>query len=852
MKGKNLLLGILAITLVFTLTAVGCDNNPTDNNDLKTLSGDVTISPSANVTTGMELTAAYSGREPVTYLWKRNGTAVPGETTNKYTPPTSGIYTVTLSAAGYNSKISAPVTVTGAALSTLSGNVTISPSANVTTGMELTAAYSGSETVDYQWKNGAANVGENSAKYTPIEAGIYTVTLRASGYISKTSAPVTVTVIVLPDLPGNVTISPSGEVNAGTELTAAYSGSETVSYQWKRNGTAVPGATSIKYTPTEGGSYTVTLSAAGYNSKTSAAVTVPLPPLAGTVSITGSADAGQPLTANTASLGGSGTISYQWKRGANDIGTNSSVYFVQAADIGSTITVSVTRSGNLGSVTSAPTAVVTGGVSGTPGLAFTPNGTGYSVSRGTASAAEVVIPAVHEGLSVTQIDVRGFQNYTSMTSISIPYTVASISNQAFYGCSRLTSVTIPNSVTNIGDSAFQDSGLTSVTIPNSVMNVGVMAFAGCKDLTSVTIGNSVTGIGNYMFFGCSGLTDLTIGSGVTSIVLNAFQGCGGLSNITVNGNNPNYSSKDGILYNKAGTGLIVGIKGDVIIPAGVTSIGERAFESRSLTSITMDSVTSIGNSAFRNCSLTSVTIGSRVTSIGEYAFSGCTILTSATIPNSVTSIGGSVFSGCTILTAITVGTGNTEYTAENGILYNKNKTALVAYPTATGTFIIPDSITSIGGGAFGGCTDLTGVNIPDSVTSIGGSAFNGTALFNNQPDGVVYVGKWAYTYKGDMPADTSITLLDGTKGIAGSAFYDRDRLLSVTIPGSVTFINGSAFSGCINLTSVTFQGTIRLENFSSSNPFPGDLRAKYLDATGGIGRYTRPDERNDFNRWRKG
>jgi hypothetical protein len=165
------------------------------------------------------------------------------------------------------------------------------------------------------------------------------------------------------NLSGEIIIYPSGAVTTGTELIAIYSGDETVSYQWKKGGIGV--GTNSTYTPTEAGNYTVTVSANGYNSKTSAPVIVSgasLPALTGTVIITGNAQVGETLMANTTALSGdSGTISYQWKRGTNvagansttNIGTNSNTYTVQAADAGSTITVTVTYSGSSDSVTSA-------------------------------------------------------------------------------------------------------------------------------------------------------------------------------------------------------------------------------------------------------------------------------------------------------------------------------------------------------------------------------------------------------------------------------------------------------------------------------------------------------------------
>ncbi len=125
---------------------------------------------------------------------------------------------------------------------------------------------------------------------------------------------------------------------------------------------------------------------------------------------------------------------------------------------------------------------------------------------------------------------------------------------------------------------------------------------------------------------------------------------------------------------------------------------------------------------------------------------------------------------------------------------------------------IPNSVTSIGSRAFYRCSGLSSVTIPNSVTSIGGSAFYGTPWYNNQPDGLIYVGLVAYKYKGTMPANTSITLRDGTKGIAGSAFYECSGLTSVDIPNSVTSIGDFAFYECSGLTSVTIpQGLQRAD-----------------------------------------
>ena len=260
----------------------------------------------------------------------------------------------------------------------------------------------------------------------------------------------------------------------------------------------------------------------------------------------------------------------------------------------------------------------------------------------------------------------------------IPDSVTTIGDSAFWCCEGLTSVTIPDSVTSISDYAFCGcAGLTSVTIPDSVTSIGDSAFDGCEGLTSVTIPDSVTSISDYAFCGCAGLTSVTIPDSVTDIGYKAFDGCTGLTAIHVDRANCAYSSRDGVLFDREGTTLVrypIGRAGKIYaIP---------------------NSVTSIDNWAFSGCAgLTSVTIGDSVTTIGEGAFCGCAGLTSVTIGDSVTTIGDSAFDGCAGLTSVT----------------------------------IPDSVTYIGDGAFYGCAGLTSVTISDSVTDIGNWVFNGCA-----------------------------------------------------------------------------------------------------------------------------
>lgn len=217
--------------------------------------------------------------------------------------------------------------------------------------------------------------------------------------------------------------------------------------------------------------------------------------------------------------------------------------------------------------------------------------------------------------------------------------------------------------------------------------------------------------------------------------------------------------------------------GEVKIPESVTYSGNTY------------SVTSIGYDAFSECSsLTSVEIPNSVTSIGTYAFSDCSRLTSVTIGNSVTSIGAYAFRNCSRLTYVEIP--NSVISIEYGTFYNCSSLTSVK---------IPNSVTSIGSSTFRDCSSLTSIEIPNSVTCIDDGAFYGTAWYNNQPDGVVYAGKVLYKYKGTMPANTSITIEDGTVSISPSAFSHCSGLTSVEIPNSVTSIGEYAFSYCENL-----------------------------------------------------
>lgn len=346
------------------------------------------------------------------------------------------------------------------------------------------------------------------------------------------------------------------------------------------------------------------------------------------------------------------------------------------------------------------------------------------------------------------------------------YLVTEIGNEAFWNCKGLTSVLIPPKVTKIGDSAFRGCyGLRSIIVDNDnpkydsrencnaiIETESDTLIAGCNN---TNIPSSIKNIADGAFYNCSGLTYVNIPKSVESIGSHAFEGCSGLTSIKVEEGNNKYDSRsdcNAIIETETNT-LIKGCN-NTVIPSSITKIEDCAFE---------------------GCSgLESVIMPDSVTIIGIEAFAGCTCLTEVKISNSLTIIEERAFCDCENLTEIT----------------------------------IPDSVTEIYDCAFSGCTKLKTINVGNSVNDICKDAFRNTAWLNNQPDGMVYAGKVAYLYKGDM-VDEPFVIKEGCKAISDVAFRGCKALKSITIPDSVTSIGAEAFCGCTNLTSLTLSNSVK-------------------------------------------
>ena len=283
--------------------------------------------------------------------------------------------------------------------------------------------------------------------------------------------------------------------------------------------------------------------------------------------------------------------------------------------------------------------------------------------------------------TVTNIGANAFGYCSALTEIVIPEGVISIGNSAFRGCSGLTRVSLPSSVTSIGSYVFDGcSNLNSINYLGTIEQWCAIEFSDSssnptyythtlniqgEEITNLVIPESVTSIGNYSFYGCSGLTEIVIPEGVKSIGNSAFSGCSGLtsaslpSTLTSIGNNVFYSCSNLNSINYLGT-----IEQWCAIEFSDSSSNPTYYthtlniQGEEITNLVIpESVTSIGKYAFYGCSgLTEIVIPEGVTSIGNYAFYGCSGLTSVSLPSSVTSIGSYAFRDCTSLASLTINT----------------------------------------------------------------------------------------------------------------------------------------------------------------------------------------------------
>ena len=465
---------------------------------------------------------------------------------------------------------------------------------------------------------------------------------------------------------------------------------------------------------------------------------------------------------------------------------------------------------------------------------------------------------------ITSICESAFNGCTYAEEISLPNSLVSIGEYAFNNCESITSLAIPDSVEDIGMSAFKGcSSLISINIPSKVTSIDVFAFEGCNRLESITVSpnsstyssvdgvlfdkaatslvcypagksgtsynvpNSVQRIEQCAFYDCTKLNTVNLPAKTSSVSIQAFSGCLNLKAINVDAGNTNYSSKDGVLLNKAQTNLVAYPAGKTdmsyVIPADVTAITRCAFQfCTRLQTITFPAgLTLIEYRTFEGCTgLTNVVFPEGLTTIGNYSFSGCSNVTSVTIPSTVRTISKGAFSRCNALSDIYYAGSESDWTGIS--IDNQNdpiSRATVHYNSPQGGAGGDSNVTA--SGFFGQEGDnLIWTLSKDGTLSIGGAGAMNSFASNGSPwyeyreqiktvevgNGITNIGGSAFSSCGSLGRAVLPSSIDS---IGEGAFNKCSNLYSVEIPYGVTEIQTAAFNGCNSLTRITLPGSLQ-------------------------------------------
>ncbi len=434
--------------------------------------------------------------------------------------------------------------------------------------------------------------------------------------------------------------------------------------------------------------------------------------------------------------------------------------------------------------------------------------------------------------AVTTIGANAFEGCTSMESITLPAQMTAIGDGAFAGCSALTGIVVPEGVEELGLVFSNCTNLQSITFPRSLKRIGEEVLTNNTALKSITLYEGLESIGNYAFRYCTALETLTLPEGLTSIGYYAFLNCPRMTSVTIPASvtaiDPYafgyyYSNSSGRVEDFTICGvwdseaMRYAIENEfnfVPTPESVPYSGSCGAAGDNLT-WTFDKETGVltikGSGAMEDfpekfCPwtshreiITAVVLPEGITSVGDYAFSGCSALTEIDVPIGVETIGCCAFLDCTGLARVSLPQGLKEISSAFTNCSSLTEIAL------------PEGLTVISSATFSGCTGLSTVTLPDSLQTIDFFAFCGcTALTDiSFPQGLKQIGGYAFAGCSGL---TRLSFPEGLRRICDSAFRDCTGLTEVTIPEGVISIEFYAFCNCPLLTSVTIPMSVSLVN----------------------------------------
>ena len=403
--------------------------------------------------------------------------------------------------------------------------------------------------------------------------------------------------------------------------------------------------------------------------------------------------------------------------------------------------------------------------------------------------------------------------------------LTSIGQHAFEGCSAMTTIGPFAALNSVGSYAFKGIGITSVDVPRTWTTIGDSVFQDCSSLATATLPDNMTTIPSSMF-SRTALENIKIPSNVTSIGSLAFYGCQSLANVEFTSYKLESVGTNAFGNCAALTSLM--------LPGSVKTLGGSAFSGSGLTSFAIPpAVTDIPSQLFQNCaSLTSVTFPDTITSMGSNVFDGATSLTEVVLPKNLETVDGSTFSGSS-LRKITAHEESTVFSTDsNGVLYNFDKTELIAYPAGrtSSSFTVPSTVEAIKANAFIGSANLTSVSFPTGSSAklavIENQAFARSGLRSvTIPITVKEIGTSAFINCTSLATLTFTGATSTTEASAskcetiGNSAFKGTAIKALTTPLSLRTIGNNAFSSCQSLATLTLSNGV--ESIGDS-AFEGD------------------------------